>query len=59
VNLKWTSLAGATYKLEASADLKSWQTVKTGIASGGTETTYGDSLTPPVPSARFYRVSKE
>jgi hypothetical protein len=59
VNLKWTSLAGATYKLEAGADLKTWQTVKTGIASGGTETTYGDSLTPPAPSTRFYRVSKE
>ena len=57
--LTWKSKAGVTYMVEASADLKTWQTVTTGLASGGAETTYADTLPTPQPANRFYRVAQE
>ncbi|MBI4324666.1 MAG: hypothetical protein HY674_05325, partial [Chloroflexi bacterium] len=57
--LTWTSEAGATYAVEASADLKTWAKIKTGQASGGANTTFVETLGTPRPANRFYRVIKE
>jgi hypothetical protein len=58
VTLRWSSSAGATYKIEASGDLSAWTTLRAGHPATGTETTYTDS-TSPLPSVRFYRVARE
>jgi hypothetical protein len=57
--LTWSSVAGLTYAIETSADLKSWAKIKTGQASGGAQTSYTDTLAQPRPAFKFYRVLKE
>jgi hypothetical protein len=59
VTIKWNSIAGATYKIDATSDLKTWNTLATGLASGGAETTYTETLPAQRPATRFYRVARE
>jgi hypothetical protein len=56
--LTWESQAGATYAVEASSDLGTWTEIASGVASGGTRTTYSDTPGAGI-SARYYRVSRE
>lgn len=53
----WNSVAGRTYQIESSTDLKQWNTVVSGYPSGGAAgptTTYSD--TAAAGAMRFYRV---
>ena len=56
VTLKWNSAPGASYTVWIAPDLKTW-TQQT-VPSGGTETTFTDTLGTPQPATRFYRVSQ-
>jgi hypothetical protein len=52
VTLTWNPIAGKTYAVEISSDLKSWDTRATGIATG--------TFTEPDSEAiRFYRIRVE
>jgi hypothetical protein len=57
--LTWTSVAGAAYTIEMSADLKSWTKLKSDHPSGGAQTSYTDDPPAPAPNFRFFRVLKE
>lgn len=57
--LRWASQAGAKYTVEATADFKSWTKVATGLASGGAETSYTETLATPAPAYRVYRILTE
>jgi hypothetical protein len=57
--IRWESESGATYAVEASADLRVWTKIKTGQASGGTTTSYAETLPSPMPAFRFYRIQRE
>jgi len=46
VTLNWSSTTGAKYGVEASPDLKGWTKIATGLASGGAETSYTETLGP-------------
>lgn len=54
----WPSQAGAKYTLWGSSDLKTWTSVKTGIDSGGTETSTMDIPAAPQPAFKFYKISQ-
>lgn len=57
VTFTWPSVAGHSYKVEASPDLLSWSTLAAAHPSGGTTTSYTD--TPPAsPNRRYYRVTR-
>lgn len=57
--LTWNSAAGASYAVEASADLKAWTVAADNIASAGTSTTSEVNQPAPNPTARFYRVRRK
>ena len=57
VSITWPSMANATYTIQTSADLITWQDAQTGQqAEAGETTTYTDT---PDASARYYRVLLE
>lgn len=58
VTLKWNSQAGAKYTVWTSSNLTSWTNLQN-VDSGGTETTFTDTLPSPAPQVRFYRVSPQ
>ncbi len=56
ITLTWASQPGRSYAVQRSADLRSWETVQSGVVSAGTSTV----ITAPPPAAGtvkpFYRV---
>ncbi len=57
-NLRWTSEAGQTFRVEYTDDLTTWLPHTTSLASGGLNTTY---LTPAAPEGtmrRWWRVKR-
>ena len=56
ITLTWASQPGRSYAVQRSADLRSWETVQSGVVSAGTSTVF----TAPPPAAGtvklFYRV---
>lgn len=59
VELEWTSLMETTYTLERSENLIDWETVATGIPSGGPLTRFTDGSLSDLPKSLFYRVRSE
>jgi hypothetical protein len=55
VAVSWSSVDGATYQVDATPDFNTWTTAGSGIASGGTSTTYNETSAQ---SQRFYRTSR-
>ena len=58
VTVRWASIAGKSYTLEASADLINWEVTSSGILAVGSVTLQLDPLATGK-SRRFYRVSVE
>ncbi|MES2708979.1 MAG: LamG-like jellyroll fold domain-containing protein [Verrucomicrobiota bacterium] len=59
VSLTWSSQANRTYALDYSTDLKLWLGVSGAIPSGGTTTTFVDTVFPPLNRSRlYYRVRR-
>ena len=56
--LSWPSEAGAKYSVLGSPDLKTWTPVKTGLDSGGAQTSFSDVVGTVAPTYRFYRVTQ-
>ncbi len=57
ITLRLNGQAGQTYTLQVSGDLVSWQTLKSGVATGGTAI-FTDAVIAG-PAARFYRAVEE
>jgi hypothetical protein len=57
--LRWNSFPGATYVVETSDDLVTWDVVVSGYPSGGESTTFRDSSIAAGTTRRFYRVGEE
>lgn len=55
---KWNSQPGARYSVLISTDMNTW-TPHQVVESGGTETTFSDTLGSPQPTVRFYRVTMQ
>jgi hypothetical protein len=55
ITFAWTSVADAKYTIEASDDLKTWTVVRADLPSGGTRTTFSDTVDPSK-RGRFYRI---
>ena len=58
-SLTWSSVPGATYRIERSSDLRDWSNAQTGIASNGNSTTASITLLGAPPVKLFYRVVQE
>ena len=60
VTVMWSSVDGGTYKVEKTNELTTaWSDLQTGIASGGIETTFTESLASQGGATkRFYRASR-
>ena len=54
----WNSRSGATYKVDYSADGKSWIEFDDSYASAGETTTYSDASIPAEVTRRLYRVGR-
>ena len=59
VKVEWTSLQDTTYALEGSPDLLNWDTIATGIPSGGALTNFTDQFVSALPGSLFYRARLE
>lgn len=59
VQVTFTSVAGRTYKIQSSTDLKAWDDVQTGIAGDGETKTYSMGAPASGETSRFYRVTAE
>jgi hypothetical protein len=55
---KWNSQPGAKYSVLISTDMTAWTPLQV-VDSGGTETTFSDTLGSPQPSVRFYRITPQ
>jgi YHYH protein len=60
VVLKWSSVEGGTYKVEASQDLGTWTTLSTTqtATENSTDTAYTEASAAASHSKRFYRVAR-
>lgn len=58
VTLEFASDPGRTYRVQASADLRTWTDVASSLPSGGAVTTFVEANVPAAESARFYRVAE-
>jgi lysophospholipase L1-like esterase len=56
--LTWTSLPAASYKVEESIDLQSWQLLNANFPSNGTTTVYNRSAETLIKPKAFFRVSE-
>lgn len=59
VLVTFVSVAGRTYKIQSSIDLKSWGDVQTGIAGDGETKTFNMGAPASGVTSRFYRVTAE
>ncbi|HEY5914174.1 MAG TPA: hypothetical protein VJA21_26600 [Verrucomicrobiae bacterium] len=55
---KWNSAPNVNYVVWVSTNLKDWTALPV-VPSGGTETTFTETLGSPTPAVRFYRVSPQ
>jgi len=52
LTIRWPSVPGRTYRVEASSDLKNWTTLEPDILADGEE----ESFSPPMGTLHYYRV---
>ena len=55
VTLKWESVIGQPYRVEASTNLTTWSTLSGDLVATGTNYTFNTNLSDP---ARFFRVNR-
>lgn len=56
LRITWGSVPDATYAIEGTADFNAWGSVATGLAPGGTQTTYEYDLNNATSPVMFFRI---
>jgi hypothetical protein len=55
VTVSWSSVDGATYRVDATGDFSAWTVAGASVASGGTATSFTET---PAQTQRFYRATR-